>query len=104
MTSSFDDIFVNSYPKLDLHGEIRSSAKVLVNEFINDNYILRNYKVLIVHGKGTGALKEEVFKVLKENKLVLSYHLNHYNDGCTVVYIKNRKEIWDFDMNPVSWT
>lgn len=92
MISSFDDIFINSYPKLDLHGEIRESVKILVNEFINDNYILRNYKVLIIHGKGTGALKEEVFKVLRENKLVVDYHLNHYNGGCTIAYIKNRKD------------
>ena len=29
-------------PKLDLHGETRVSSKILVNEFINDNYIMMN--------------------------------------------------------------
>ena len=38
MKTSLDDIFINSLPTLDLHGEIRDSARVLVNEFINDNY------------------------------------------------------------------
>lgn len=90
MRQWYDDVFINSYPKLDLHGEIKSSARVLVNEFINDNYILKNNKVLIIHGKGTGALKEEVFKVLKSNKLVSEYHLDIFNDGCTIVYIKNK--------------
>ena len=53
------------------------------------NYNMDDYGIIDAHYQ---ALKEEVFKVLKENKLVLSYHLNHYNDGCTVVYIKNRKD------------
>lgn len=91
MRNSFDDIFINSYPKLDLHGETKASARILVNEFIYDNYILRKEKVLIVHGKGLGILKNEVFKVLKENKLVIDFHLNYYNDGCTIVYLRKRQ-------------
>ena len=38
----FDDVFINSLPSLDLHGEVRDSARVLVKEFIYDNYILKN--------------------------------------------------------------
>ena len=30
MKTVFDDIFIDSLPKLDLHGEIRDSARVLV--------------------------------------------------------------------------
>ena len=37
-----DDVFINSLPSLDLHGEIRDSARVLVKEFIYDNYLLKN--------------------------------------------------------------
>ena len=85
-----DDIFIENIPKLDLHGETRISSKILVNEFINDNYIMKNYRVVIVHGLGTGALKDEVHKTLKSNKLVLEYHLSHYNVGCTIVNIKKR--------------
>lgn len=90
MKTSFDDIFVDSYPKLDLHGEIRDSARVLIKEFLEDNYILKNHKIVIVHGVGEGILKDEVTKVLKESKIVDSYHLNHYNSGCTMVYLKRR--------------
>lgn len=88
--SSLDDIFINSLPSLDLHGEIRDSARVLIKEFIYDNYLLRNEKVIIIHGIGTGALKEEVNKVLKESKYVTQYHINHFNAGCTLVYLKKR--------------
>lgn len=88
--TSLDDVFINSLPKLDLHGETRDSARVLVKEFIDDNYFLKNEKLVIIHGVGTGALKEETYKVLKNNKMVLDYHLNHYNAGCTLVYIRKR--------------
>lgn len=90
MNFSFDDIFISSLPSLDLHGEIRDSARVLVKEFLEDNYKLRNNRVVIVHGVGTGALKNEVHQVLKNSKIVEKYHLNHYNVGCTMVYLKGR--------------
>ena len=91
MKTIFDDVFSGNLPTLDLHGEIRSSARVLINEFIEDNYILRNDKIVIVHGIGSGALKEETIKTLKVNRKVDSYHLNHYNSGSTIVYLTKRQ-------------
>lgn len=85
-----DDNFTLNVPKLDLHGEIRSSAKVLVKEFIYDNYVMKNKRIIIIHGIGTGAIKDEVQRELKENKYVLSYHLNHYNVGATMVFLKSK--------------
>ncbi len=90
MKTALDDVFSSSLPALDLHGEIRDSARVLINEFINDNYILRNDKIVIIHGVGTGALKEETTEILKRNKYVLEYHVNHFNVGCTLVYLRKR--------------
>lgn len=91
MKTSLDHIFINNLPSLDLHGEIRASARVLIKEFIEDNYKLRKNKVVIVHGNGTGALKEETFKILKNNKYVLDYKLNLFNPGCTLVYLKKKQ-------------
>lgn len=90
MKTVFDDIFISSLPKLDLHGEIRDSARVLVKEFIEDNYKLKNYKLNIVHGVGEGIIKDEVHKILKQDKKVEDFHLNHYNSGCTIVYLKKK--------------
>lgn len=78
-------LYSKNIPELDLHGEIRDSARVLVKEFINDNYKMRNYEIAIVHGIGTGILKKEVHKVLKENKLVQEFGLDNFNSGCTLV-------------------
>ena len=91
MKTSLDHIFINNLPSLDLHGEIRASARVLIKEFMEDNYKLRKNKVVIVHGNGTGALKEETFKILKNNKYVLDYKLNLFNPGCTLVYLKKKQ-------------
>ena len=57
--TALDDVFINNLPTLDLHGETRDSSRVLVKEFIEDNYVLRNKKVLIIHGVGKGIVKDE---------------------------------------------
>lgn len=88
MKTELDDVFIDNIPSLDLHGEFRFSARVLVKEFIYDNYVLKNKKILIIHGIGTGTIKNEVYDVLKNDKRVESYHLSHYNQGCTIVYLK----------------
>ena len=62
--TALDDVFINNLPTLDLHGETRDSSRVLVKEFIEDNYVLRNKKVLIIHGVGKGIVKDETYKVL----------------------------------------
>ena len=86
----FDDVFINSLPSLDLHGEVRDSARVLVKEFIYDNYILKNNKIVIIHGVGKGILKDEVYNILKHSKYVEEFHINRYNLGCTLVYLKKK--------------
>lgn len=75
----------SNIPSLDLHGENRDSARVLVNEFIKDNCKLKNNMIVIVHGIGTGILKKEVHSILKINKNVKKYYLDNFNIGCTIV-------------------
>lgn len=77
----------SNLPCLDLHGENRETARILVNEFIRDNYKLGNLKVVIVHGIGTGIVKTAVHNSLKNNKLVKMYKINNFNVGCTIVDI-----------------
>ena len=72
-------------PHLDLHGEIVSMVEVIVNEFIQDNYKLKNETIVIIHGKSTNILTKEVHEVLKKNKLVKDFKLNNWNLGETIV-------------------
>lgn len=75
----------DSLPKLDLHGEDRDSARILVVEFLEYNYRLGQSDLVIVHGIGEGILKKEVHKVLKNNKKVVEFGLDMFNPGCTLV-------------------
>lgn len=86
-----DVIFINNLPSIDLHGYDRDTARVKVLEFIKDNKILKNDIVCIVHGIGSGILKCEVHKVLKNSKDVLDFKIFYNNVGCTIVKLKLNK-------------
>ena len=80
----------NNLEKLDLHGYDRDIARILINEFILDNYKLKNNKVVIIHGIGSGILRKTTHLVLSKNKYVNSYKLDNFNIGMTVVeLVKN---------------
>lgn len=80
--------FIDFLPSIDLHGMDRVYAKIKVEEFINDNIKLKNKKIVIIHGKGEGILKDEIYKFLKKNKYVLNYKLDGFNTGVTIVELK----------------
>ena len=82
-----DLIFIDNLPTLDLHGFDRETARVLINDFINDNIKLKNQFVIIIHGIGGGILRQTTKDVLKQNKNVLEYKIYPFNVGCTIVNI-----------------
>lgn len=82
------DMFLNRYPNIDLHGFDRDSARVAVNDFVEENVFLKNEMIVIIHGIGTGIVKREVHEALRVNKNVLDYKTDNFNSGCTVVKLK----------------
>ena len=85
---TLNDIFINNLPTLDLHGMTREEARIMTMDFVHDNHYLKNKTIVIIHGFGTGIVKEAVHDELKHNRLVLSYHINPFNNGVTVINIK----------------
>lgn len=81
----YNDVFLNILPSLDLHGNTSDMIEVLIREFLNDNYKLKNFKVVIVHGKGEGILKRKTHEILSRDKRVVKYYLDGFNTGCTIV-------------------
>lgn len=81
-------IFVNDLPSLDLHGFDRDYARVKVLEFIKDNKVMKNEIICIVHGIGSGIVKDEVHNTLKRSKDVIDFKLFYNNIGCTIVKLK----------------
>jgi dsDNA-specific endonuclease/ATPase MutS2 len=76
---------LDKYPKLDVHGETRDTVYTVVKNFINDNIKLKNEIIIIVHGKGSGILKDEIHYELKKMKEVRAFHLDYWNQGVTIV-------------------
>lgn len=87
-----NDIFLDYLPKIDLHGYDRDSARVMVNDFVEEAYLMNFEKIIIIHGIGSGILKEVVAETLKRNKKVVSYNVVASNNGCTLAKIvKNNR-------------
>ena len=84
-------IYVDNLPSLDLHGFDRDYARVKTLEFINDNLKMKNEIICIVHGRGTGIVKNEVHETLRKSKDVLDYKLFYNNIGCTIVKLNLTK-------------
>ena len=78
-------------PEIDLRG-MESLEGVLAAERYLDSAAMAKMKtVTIIHGKGTGALREAIQQMLKRNKLVKSFRLGRYGEGETGVTVVELK-------------
>ena len=82
--------FLSNLPSIDLHGVDRDYARILINDFIYDNYRLKNERIVIIHGIGTGIIRKTTHEVLKRNKYVQEYKTDYFNSGMTIVTLKRR--------------
>ncbi len=87
-----DIIFIDNLPSLDLHGIDSATSKVLIDDFIKENRFLKNEFVTIVHGIGTGILKNITKDTLSKNKYIIDFKIWPFNIGCTLAQIKLLKE------------
>lgn len=78
-------IYTSKSPHLDLHGETLATLDYLVISFIKDNVKMGNKFVAIIHGWNSTILKKRVHELLKMDKNVLSYYVDIYNIGQTIV-------------------
>ena len=79
---------LNNLPSIDLHGEYVESALILTKEFINDNIILKNEEIVIVHGIGEDILRKAIHDYLKNEKKVKEFKRDFFNPGMTIVKIR----------------
>ena len=56
----FYNPFLSILPEIDIHGLHRDMVKCVLDEFIKDNIKLKNYKIVVIHGKGKGILLNEI--------------------------------------------
>jgi len=76
---------------LDLHNFRPSDLSTLIDEYIRACLEKKIYKIRIIHGKGTGALKRSVHHLLERNKHVMSFGLagGRSGWGATTAVLKN---------------
>lgn len=82
------EIFYKNLPSLDLHGLDRDTARIYINDFIRDNYKMKHEYFIIVHGIGSGILKNVTKNTLEKNKIVEDFKICYNNVGSTIVKIK----------------
>ena len=77
--------------ELNVIGLTVDEAIPLVDKFLDDCFLAKLQTARIVHGKGTGKLRQGIHSFLKKNKRVKSYRIGTYGEGeigVTVVEIK----------------
>ncbi len=67
--------------EINLIGKTTAEAIPLLDKYLDDAYLAHLPSVRIVHGKGTGALRNAVHAHLKRLKYIDEYHLGEFGEG-----------------------
>ena len=87
--SSINERKLNFSTELDVRGERLTDAIEKVTRYVDDAIMLSISSVRIIHGKGTGVLREELQKLLRTMPGVASVRDEHIQFGGTGVTIVN---------------
>lgn len=77
--------------EIDIRGLMVNEAEVVVGKFIDDAQIAGLTQILVIHGKGTGALRKGIHEYLKRHRSVDHFafaDLDEGGSGATVVFLK----------------
>ena len=78
-------------PEIDLRGMTGEEAWYAVDKYIDEAQMYNISSVRLIHGKGTGALKNALWQFLQSDKRIASYRLGRYGEGdggVTIIEIK----------------
>jgi len=79
-------------PEINLLGKTVDEALSALDKYLDDAYLAHLKSVRIVHGKGTGALRNAVQQHLRRTKYVDSFRLGEFGEGDAGVTIAVFKE------------
>lgn len=77
--------------KLDLRGDRYEDAQRKLDKYLDDVFLARLKQVEVIHGKGTGAIRDAVHDILKEHPHISSYRLGRQEEGGSGVTIISLK-------------
>jgi DNA mismatch repair protein MutS2 len=76
---------------IDLRGQTVDEAMYNLDKYLDDAFLAGLEAVTVIHGKGTGALREGIQSQLRSHRYVKSMRIGNYNEGgsgVTIVEIK----------------
>lgn len=68
-------------PEINLIGKTVDEALALLDKYLDDAYLARLHQVTVIHGMGTGALRNAVQNHCKKCKYVKSYRMGEHGEG-----------------------
>lgn len=77
--------------EIDIRGMMVDEGEQCVGKFIDDAELAGLKDILVIHGKGTGALRKGIHEYLKRHKSVKNFifaDIDEGGSGATVVYLK----------------
>jgi DNA mismatch repair protein MutS2 len=78
-------------PEINLIGKTVDEAIFELDKYLDDAYLSHIPQVTVIHGRGTGALRNAVHGFLKKSKYVKEFRIGGYNEGnngATIVEFK----------------
>lgn len=72
---------MNISPECNLIGMRVDEAVAVLEKYLDDAYLSHLPKVTIIHGRGTGALRDAVHQYLKRQKYVKNYRVGAFGEG-----------------------
>lgn len=90
-SSSFMQKTASIGREIDIRGMMVDEAEQVVGKFLDDAVMAGLSQVLVIHGKGTGALRKGVQAYLKGHRNVQSYAFADINEGGTGATVVNLK-------------
>ena len=78
-------------PSIDIRGVNVQEGEDILNKYLDDVILCGLTRILVIHGKGTGALKKGIRNFLQNHSCVEKIEiaeLNEGGDGATVVFMK----------------
>lgn len=71
----------NIHPEINIIGKTVDEALPVLDKYLDDAYLAHLPQVTVIHGRGTGALRNAVQQHLKKTKYVKSYRSGGFNEG-----------------------